>query len=227
MDWIDLLTDATDRFASLLAEGDLDAPVPTCPGWALRDLADHLGGVHQWSRHAVVVGDAKGVATAPPSDREGLVAWYRDSAAELVATLAATPADAPAWAFGPEPHVAGFWLRRQTHETTMHTYDALLALGRPDEWTIGADLAWDGVEEVASVFYPRQVRLGRTEPLAGTLTITPTDPGLADVVPVLLGDADPIVDLTGPAADLLRALWHRAPVADPAAAALVATAITP
>lgn len=227
MDWIAVLTDATDDFAAVLAEGDLDAAVPTCPRWTLRDLADHLGGVHQWARHAVVEGDAKGVATSPPQDRAGVVAWYADSARGLVDTLAATPVDAPAWAFGPEPKVAGFWRRRQVHETVMHTYDALAALGREGDWRISPALAWDGIDEVATMFYPRQVRLGRTEPLAGTLRITPSDPELADVVPLRIGDADPVVDLRARASVLLRALWHRAPVDDPAAAALVATAITP
>lgn len=223
MDWIPLLRDATGRFADVLAEGDLAAAVPTCPGWTLVDLAGHLGGVHQWATHAVVVGDPLGTATPAPVERDDLVRWYRQSARTLVDVLVGTPVEASAWTFGPE-QVAGFWRRRQVHETVMHLYDALASQGQEADWGITPDLAWDGVDEVATVFYPRQVRLERTTPLAGTLRLTPTD---VAATPVRIGEDEPVAELTGPASYLLLALWKRAPVEDPAAAGLIATAITP
>jgi uncharacterized protein (TIGR03083 family) len=223
MDWIPLLRETTGRFAELLADGDLDAPVPTCPGWTLNDLADHLGGVHQWAAHAVVVGDPKGSATTAPRDRDGLVRWYRESARTLVDVLVGTPVDATAWTFGPE-QVAGFWRRRQVHETTVHLYDALLSQQRDAEWDLKSDVAWDGVDEVASVFYARQVRLERIAPLEGTLRLVADD---LDAAPVVIGGGEPVAELTGPSPYLLLALWKRAPVEDFAAARLLETAITP
>jgi len=223
MDWIPLLREATGRFADVLADGDLTAPVPTCPGWSLADLADHLGGVHQWATHAVVVGDPKGVPTPAPTERDALVRWYRDSARTLVDVLVGTPVEATAWTFGAE-QAAGFWRRRQGHETSIHLYDALAALGQDDSWEVDPAVAWDGVEEVASVFYPRQVRLERISPLAGTLRLCPAD---LDAAPVEIGGGDPVGELTGPSPYLLLALWKRAPVEDFTAARLLETAVTP
>ncbi|KAA1421322.1 maleylpyruvate isomerase family mycothiol-dependent enzyme [Nocardioides humilatus] len=223
MDWIPLLRDATTDFAEVLADGDLDAPVPSCPGWSLRDLADHLGGVHQWATHAVVVGDPKGQPTPAPADKDGLVRWYRESARGLVDVLKGTPVEATAWTFGPE-QVAGFWRRRQVHETVMHLYDALLSQGREAEWSPTPELAWDGVDEVATIFYARQVRLERIEPLPGTLRCVATD---VDAAPVEIGSGDPGAELTGSSSYLLLALWKRATVEDPGAAELLQTAITP
>ena len=45
--------------AGRLESGDLDAPVPGCPGWTLTDLAHHLGGIHRWARTAVVEGPSE------------------------------------------------------------------------------------------------------------------------------------------------------------------------
>ncbi|WP_183093796.1 maleylpyruvate isomerase family mycothiol-dependent enzyme [Nocardioides stalactiti] len=223
MDWMPLLREATARFAGVLADGDLDASVPACPDWTLRDLADHLGGVHQWAAHAVVVGDARGEPTPAPTDQVALARWYEASARDLVTVLLGTPVEATAWTFGPE-QVAGFWRRRQVHETLIHLYDALASQQRQDEWTVAPEVAWDGVDEVATIFYDRQVRLERTAPLPGTLRLLPTD---VEAGPIDIGPGAGVVDLPGTASDLLLALWKRATVSDPEAARLLAMAITP
>ena len=215
MDWIAALDDATGRFATVLEDGDLAAVVPACPGWSLADLGEHLRGVHVWAAHAVTEGDPDGQPPAGPLDRDGLVAGYRAAAAHLVEVLAATEPGAPAWAFGPRK-VAGFWRRRQVHETTMHLLDALASQGRAGEWQVDPGLAWDGVDEVATVFYPRQVRLGRVEPIAGTLRLVGED---VDAAPVEIGAGDPAATLSGGSAYLLKVLWRREP--------LLATAFTP
>lgn len=222
MDWIPLLTRATGRFTDAAATGDLAAPVPTCPGWTLADLVQHLGETHLWAAHAVVHGSPDGDERFT-GDQDGLVAWYRESARRLLTVLTAADPAAPAWAFGPDK-VAGFWRRRQVHETLVHEYDALAASGRHADWSITPAVAWDGVEEVATVFYPRQVRLDRIAPLAGTLRLVPSD---LDAAPVEIGSAGPVTELRGPAAHLLLALWKRAPVEDPDVARLLGTAITP
>ncbi|HWI43063.1 MAG TPA: maleylpyruvate isomerase N-terminal domain-containing protein [Nocardioides sp.] len=224
MEWIPLLEEHTGRFADVLATGDLAAPVPACPDWTLADLGEHLRSVHAWATHAVVEGNPDG---APPPvagpGREALVAGYREAAGSLVAVLRRTPPDAPAWTFGPAP-VSAFWRRRQVHEVTMHVYDALASQGRAEEWSIAPELAWDGVDEVVSLFYPRQVERGRTEELAGTvrLVATDVDGGVLD-----LGSGEPVVELGAPARELLLTLWKRMPAGDPAAAELLTAAVTP
>ena len=64
---------------------DLDATVAYCPGWSVRDLAGHLGGIHQWAGHALTHRSPSFVPTTPASDagREEVAEWYRHSAAGL------------------------------------------------------------------------------------------------------------------------------------------------
>ncbi|TIC86312.1 maleylpyruvate isomerase family mycothiol-dependent enzyme [Nocardioides sp. GY 10113] len=222
-EWTDLLASATSEFAAVLADGDLDAGVPACPDWTLADLADHLRGVHLWAAHAITEGDPKGTAPPVALDREALVPAYREAAERLLTVLRTTGAHDPAWTFGPE-HTASFWFRRQVHETTLHLYDALASQGRGAEWRIDPALAWDGVAEVATMFYPRQVRLGRTEPMPGTLRLIAPD---VDET-VDLGEGEPYGVVAGPAADVLRVLWKRLPAGDEVADQLLrATAVTP
>lgn len=222
-DWTALLAAATADFARLAAETDPTAPVPACPGWTVGDLVDHLGGVHQWARHAVVEGNPDGRPEPAPADAAALPGWYAGHAHALRESLDSVAPAAGAWTFGTE-HTAAWWLRRQTHETLMHTRDLLDAAGRVDEWRVDAGLAWDGVREVATEFYPRHVRLDRTEPVPGTLRLVATD---LDVDPVVIGDAEPVVEVRAPAVEVLLMLWHRAVSPDPVAAALLALPIAP
>jgi uncharacterized protein (TIGR03083 family) len=213
------LVERQAAFAAAVAAGDLDASVPTCPGWTLRRLAWHLGGVHRWARGAVAEGRPVDVAEVGPDARSELVAWYREGAAELVGLLEATPPDAECWSFGPKPRTARFWSRRQAHETAIHALDAQLAVGVDTPGAaldpIQADLALDGIDEVVTMFFPRQVRLGRIEPLRRSLAIEPDDG--AGLRWVLTGDgttpSDQLPDaeatLRGPADLLLRVLWKR------------------
>jgi uncharacterized protein (TIGR03083 family) len=224
-DWLGTLGEQTERFAAAVERGDLDAPIPHCPGWTLLDLGDHLGGVHQWAAYAVVSGtpdlDPAPSGAAKPAE---LADWYRGHAAHLVEVLARRPAAAPAWTLDETDPTAGFWRRRQVHETTLHLWDAEQALGEPS--AIDPALAWDGVLEVVDVMYPRQVRLGRIAPLAGQVRLVAVDhPGRAT-----LGDGVP-VEVRARSEVLLRLLWHRADPADegfdPRAGVLLAGAVTP
>ena len=74
-DWLDLLRRSTDRFAAVVDGADPGTPVTWCPGWPLRDLVDHLGGVHQWAAHAVVVGDPS-LEPEPAERGVDLSRWY-------------------------------------------------------------------------------------------------------------------------------------------------------
>lgn len=222
-DWLAELRRATGRFADVLATGDLAAPVAACPGWTLHDLADHLGSTHHWAAHAVVAGTPNGETGPAPSGREDLLEWYLGHAARLHDVLAERAADAPAWTFG-APATVLFWRRRQVHETLMHTWDAEASQGTPQPFEPA--LAWDGAREVAEVFYPRQVQLGRIAPLPGALRLVATDVDGH----VVIGEGDP-VEVRATSDALLRLLWHRADPAvegvDPRAVRLLAVAITP
>ncbi|GLY15791.1 hypothetical protein Kisp01_28060 [Kineosporia sp. NBRC 101677] len=57
MDYLAVIEQGTRDFAELLERSDQEALVPSCPGWTLRNLAEHLGEVHQWAAHAIVAGN--------------------------------------------------------------------------------------------------------------------------------------------------------------------------
>ena len=162
----------------------------------------------------------------PAQGRPALAAWYRQHASRLVEVLTATPADAPAWTLDDRDPTAHFWRRRQVHETLMHTWDAHEALGR--RRPMDPYLAWDGVLEVRDVIYPRQLRLGRVEPLSDAIRLVATDvPG-----DITMGEGEAAI-VGGTAEVLLRLLWHRADpeteteMIDPRAGALMSHALTP
>lgn len=212
LDWLPRLEATTYDFAAFIATADLNRPVPSCPGWNFADLAHHLGNVHAWAEHAVVAGNPDLPERPAPSARTELAAWYRDRAGSLLATLTTTNPEAPAWAFGLPDTRAGFWSRRQTHETTIHLWDARAS--QSTVHPIDVAVAVDGIDEVATLLFPRQVRLGRTTPVREPVALVPTD---ADVAPVVLaGDGttpaqptDASATVRGPAELLLLLLWKR------------------
>ena len=223
-DWLILLRAHTGRFAEAIGRGDLGAPIAACPGWSLRDLVDHLGGIHQWAANAVVEGTPSFEPEPADGGQSDLVEWYRRHAEHLLDVLTTRPADAPAWTLDENDRTVGFWRRRQVHETVIHTWDAERSYADPS--AIDPALAWNGVEEVAEVLYPRQVRLGRIAPLAGAVRLVATDvPG-----ELTLGTGE-AVEVRHRAEVLLRLMWHRADARsegiDPAAASLLASALTP
>ena len=44
------------RLAEAADRAGLDEPVPTCPGWQVRDLLRHVSGVHRWATGHVITG---------------------------------------------------------------------------------------------------------------------------------------------------------------------------
>ena len=215
---------------------DLTAAVPSCPGWSVAVLVGHIGEAHRWAEHAVREGNRHAPEPDPPrTDRSALGAWYAESAALLVATLRKAGADHPCWAFGPAPHRAGFWSRRQAHEAAVHRWDLAAATG--DDAGYPKPLALDAVDEVATMFFPRQVRLGRIPPLTASLGVSTGGHEW-----VLAGDGisppegPPDATVSGPADALALMLWGRTGLDDPrisvtgdraAAATVLAAGIVP
>ncbi|NHN54296.1 maleylpyruvate isomerase family mycothiol-dependent enzyme [Calidifontibacter sp. DB0510] len=220
-DHLDGLARASARLRTEAEEAGVDLPVPTCPGWTVRDLLAHQGMVHRWADSKL-----RGERVDPREfEREGaasddLLGWFDAGAEQLATTLRATPADANVRFFLPDSGSGrDAWARRQCHETTIHAVDALSArLGAAPDTTVAdldAALATDGIDELLCGFLPRpdgltvdrphvvaiqatdsgaawQVHLGPHEPVAG--------PGLP---------ADAETTWTGSAADLYLGLWNR------------------
>lgn len=195
-----------DAVLAVLDRTSGDEPVAACPGWSVRDLVEHLGGVHRWAWQIVLTGE-RADETPVPGDRD-LTDWFAEGASALLTTLAAADPAAATWSFTADKS-AGFWRRRQALETVVHRWDAQRAAGEPER--IDPVLAVDGLREVADLMLPRQLRLGRCAPLSHSVRLTPTD---ADG-DVLLGDGDPAATVAGPAELLLLLLWHRVQPGDP------------
>jgi len=136
-------------------EADLAAPVPSCPGWTVTDLVDHLAGVYGFVCRHLVRGTT---ATPDPADRPTRPAggdpraWWDERFAELVPLLEQTPPDLPAWNWAPRARTAAFWFRRMAHETAIHRWDAQFATVNAEP--IDARLAADGIAEVLDTWLP-------------------------------------------------------------------------
>jgi len=205
--------------AALVAavERDPSAMVPTCPGWTLDDLAEHVArrfaGVAGLVRdHADAAVDYAAIA-APGG---GTAAWLEEATAELVDALSKEPPDAPVWNWSGQDATAAFWARRMAHEVAVHRWDAALALGERSE--VDADLAADGVDESLNVFLPHALAKRPVDRLAGTFGVVAIDTGdqwwgrlRPDSSEVSRGAAPsrPDAELRGTAGDLLLALWGR------------------
>ncbi|TMA53643.1 MAG: hypothetical protein E6J75_15105, partial [Deltaproteobacteria bacterium] len=93
-----------ELLAQAAARAGLDASIPTCPDWRMRDLLQHMGDVHRWAaahitqRRALGIRDVAGVAGPLPDD-PGLLDWYREGHAALVRTLESAAPDLECWTF--------------------------------------------------------------------------------------------------------------------------------
>ncbi|MCX4625570.1 maleylpyruvate isomerase family mycothiol-dependent enzyme [Streptomyces sp. NBC_01443] len=214
----------TARFVEAVKAADLSTPVPTCPGWTLADLTQHVGSVHRWftellRRRIQQPPTSRDVDLRLPEHPEGLPDWLAASAAEAAEVFAATALDAPMWAWGVDQH-ARFWVRRMLFETLVHRADAELALGTSPH--IDRVLAVDGIDEFltnlpfASSFAPLTGQLRAPD---RTIRFSCTD-GEGDWLVGLRADGFALVaDNAGPraadatvrgsAADLLLLLYGR------------------
>lgn len=215
------LRDEAARVTELVM-ADLAATVPSCPGWTLRDLVEHLGGVHRWAREAVATGAAPERARStdpldepPPEAPDALARWFGDGAIALANALDAAGPDAPTWTpFPIDAPTVAVWIRRQGQETMLHRWDAELAVTVPR--VLDPMLASDGIDEYLSVVLPRLVQRDGRELPAGRVHLHCTD--VAGEWTVEVSGDRLVVDrahakgdaaVRGSAEHLLLALWGR------------------
>jgi uncharacterized protein (TIGR03083 family) len=148
------IADESEAFAATITPDALDARVPGCPEWALRDLVGHLGRVQRfWARTVRVGADVEPEEfdeTSPgPSDPAELAAWMHASTTELLDALRAMPPETPAWTWWQGTRTVGAIARHQVQEAAVHRWDAQSAIGTPQ--SILAEVADDGVAEFLTV----------------------------------------------------------------------------
>ena len=137
-----------ERLASV-AEGDLATPVPSCPGWTVRDLVAHVAQVYEHKIECTRLGHAPDPWPPDWPDADQPLGWYRDAHARLLGMFDESDAATPSATWWPADQTVGFWARRMAHETAVHRIDAELARGV--ETPIDAELATDGVDELLRI----------------------------------------------------------------------------
>lgn len=178
LDVLDRLADAAERFGVAVAAADLGARVPGCAPWSAYDLAVHLGNIHGWAATIVETGEpARHQADEPTARRPRAVSeWYAAKAEDLYEVLRCVDPARPCWTLTSDSGQAGFWRRRQLHETVVHTLDLATAAGRaPSAVTISPLLAEDGVDEVLRVLMTRMHDRGHRADLTAPLALVAAD----------------------------------------------------
>ncbi|HEX9529105.1 MAG TPA: maleylpyruvate isomerase family mycothiol-dependent enzyme [Streptosporangiaceae bacterium] len=219
---IDALRSAGSRLSAAAADAGPGAAVPSCPGWVVRDLVRHQGGVHRWA--ASIVGtprteawrvDLDEVVGTWPADAD-LIGWFAAGLDALVKALSSADPDLTCWTFLAAPSPPAMWARRQAHETSVHGVDAELAANQAVA-PFPAPFAADGIAELLECFITRPGGRLRSDP-ARLLRVRCIDaPGDwlvtigRDGVDTTPGDGSTRADcvLTGGADDLYLALWSR------------------
>ena len=190
--------------------------VPSCPGWDVEKLVNHLGRVHRW---------VTGMVRAHAQDRGGFPAkpervdrqWFEEGVTELVAALEEAGPDVRMWTFPNGGGTSRFWFRRQAEETAVHRWDAQHAATPGKASPIETETALTGIDEILDVFLH-----GRKADLGGSIHFHATDSPHGEwilrldedgALSVGHGHEKGDVALRATASDLLLWLWGR-PVAE-------------
>ncbi|HUQ60098.1 maleylpyruvate isomerase family mycothiol-dependent enzyme [Lentzea sp.] len=219
----------TELLVSSLTDADLGIQVPSIPDWTLNQLLRHLGHAHRWADTMLRErlpeidfsrNEAQRVSSYVGETPSVLVPWLREGAASLAEVLGEVDPEemiAPVDGF-PGPRV---WSRRMTHETVIHRWDALNALGLP--FTLDPEIAQDTLREWTGLALPYAFQRwpAETAPLAGTGTVHlhATDVEAEFVIdfsgqaPVVReGHEKASVAVRGPVVDVLLTVYRRRPV---------------
>jgi uncharacterized protein (TIGR03083 family) len=215
------LADAAER-------AGLDASVPPCTPWQVKDLLRHTGYIHRWAaRHItecpdqILDGPSEEEILRGGADDTGLLAWFRDGHAALVQTLATADPAVECAKFIAAPSPLAFWARRQAHETAIHRADAESAAGVTPDYE--ADFAADGIDELIMGFGRRRKYQPGSAADGTRLLMLAADTGDAWLVEANEGRLQPRRNadraeeagctVSGPASGLYLFLWNRADAA--------------
>jgi uncharacterized protein (TIGR03083 family) len=219
-----------DAFLAAARRG-LEAQVPGCPEWTVRELTHHVGVDYLWHARHIVRGETsepeEWQPELPPDDE--LLEWFDECCNELLITLRSTDPELPAWNWAPRTaQKVAWWLPRLAIETAVHRWDAESA--HRDAHGIDLDVALDGIDEMVTVIGP-----AHTKPdfPTGTIVIRPTDdetiwavrlaPETFELIEHAPSSPDAVIEGTTTA--LLLAFWGRdadyTMTGDPALAAVL------
>jgi uncharacterized protein (TIGR03083 family) len=223
--YLDCLASDYALLRTAASSADLDAQVPSCPGWTVSDLVFHVGEVYL--HKVAIMRTGKWPEDWPPPElaREPKLALLDRGYAELTETFAELGPEAFAVTWIDDNQTVAFWIRRMAQETVIHRMDAQLAAGLPVS-PARDDLAIDGVDEVLTWFLAPQA-----EGLAEVGLADLASPDEKDAVQVTAGPAtwtvyptatkatvaggppetSPHATIKAAPDPMLRWLWGRAP----------------
>jgi uncharacterized protein (TIGR03083 family) len=179
LDYVSALRRECARFGDVLHRHDLDAPVPSCPGWTLADLGWHLTEVQQfWSETAgrLLLDPSEAQTITRPDQDAELPELFDVHSAALLAAVGDHRADDKCWSWDEAGGTIAWVRRRQAHEALIHRIDAELAAGVAHD-PIDPNLAADGVDEILRVMMSGVPPWGAFTPDGRTVALVATDTG--------------------------------------------------
>ncbi|HKR99196.1 MAG TPA: maleylpyruvate isomerase family mycothiol-dependent enzyme [Candidatus Dormibacteraeota bacterium] len=130
----------------------LQAAVPWCPGWDVREVVRHTGSVYRHKVACMQLGRSPGEDgwIREPAPHEDLELWFQDSLELLLDELRSRQPEDATFTWWPEDQTVGFWGRRMALETAVHRVDVESAAGSMTP--VDPALALDGIDEVLRIF---------------------------------------------------------------------------
>jgi len=207
----------SDGAALRAAATDLDKPVPTCPGWTVRDAVAHTATVYA-HKSTIIEGslDAPPVDWPPEFHYDDVREFYDEQLHRLIEALRTRDPATSVWTWYEPEQTVGFWVRRMMQETAIHRADVESAFGPPAR--IEADVAADGIDEFIERMLCYDTEAYAEAPGSGqrvaidagdeswTVTLGST---AATFTRERERDAD--AEISGVPSDVLLALWNRLP----------------
>jgi uncharacterized protein (TIGR03083 family) len=182
-DSLGILQTNGSAFIDLARSNDHETPIPSCPEWAIGDIADHMADC--WTFWSRVVSDGiadrgKLQTIEAPTGLTGdqLLDWLAASHEALCTAIAAAPPDQPAWSWAGSKLDVSWVRRRMVHDSSVHLWDLANAVGDPYE--VPSSVAADGIDEFLTHFMGRRRGEGEMK-VGGTVHLHCTDTTEADV----------------------------------------------
>ena len=183
-----------------VAERGLEPPVPSCPGWTVRDVVEHTAQVFL---HKVACMRDKVFPDPWPPERgdEPTVPYYRAALDQLLHELTNREENQYAETWWWDERTVSFLGRRMAHEAAIHRADVEQA--HADVTPLDAELALDGVDEVLWRF------------LVGDWSDQPASERPGDIVQIRCGGTTwrVVMEPNAIAADVFLDRWPELPAA--------------
>lgn len=136
-----------ERLAEHARAAGKDAPVPTCEGWTVTNLVEHVGQTLHWvsdiiERRVADPSELSMEMAELPADPEAWPAWLTDAGARAAAACSDDALVADVWnAAGDDRTGAQFWLHSMLNETVVHGFDGAAAADAGADYRFDADVA--------------------------------------------------------------------------------------